>query len=97
MTIPQHPFRAHWQPIEVEAYGYRFADTIEATALEAITSFFKQHPNEVAKYPIGLFPAIDYYDLELCFRVEHCAHLLGDSAGDTMRMMVRFMNAQLRH
>jgi len=97
MTIPQHPFRAHWQPIEVEAYGYRFTDTIEVVALEAITTFCKQHPNEVAEYPIGLFPAADYHDLEWSFRVEHCAHLLGDSAGDTMRMMVRFMNAQLRH
>src|SRR6185436_3143227 len=73
------------------------ADTIEAAALEAITIFCKQHPNEVAKYPIDLFPAADYHDLELSFRVEHCTHLLGDSAGDTMHMMVRFMNAQLRH
>ena len=56
MTIPQHPFRAHWQPIEVEVFGYRFADTIEAAALEAITIFCKQHPNEVAEYTIGLFP-----------------------------------------
>ena len=48
MTIPQHPFWAHWQPIEIEAFGYRFADTIEAAALEAITIFCKQHPNEVA-------------------------------------------------
>ena len=96
MTIPQHPFRAHWQPIEVETYGYRFADTIEAAALEAITTFCKQHPNEVAEYPIGLFPAVDYHDPEWAFRVEHCAHLLGDSAGDMVRIMVRFMNAQLR-
>ena len=97
MTIPQHPFRAHWQPIEIEAYGYRFADTIEAAALEAITTFCKQHPNEVAEYPIGLFPAVDYHDPEWSFRVEHCAHLLGDSAGDMMRTMVSFMSAQLRH
>ena len=97
MTIPQHPFRAHWQPIEVETYGYCFADTIEAAALEAITTFCKQHPNEVAEYHNGLFPTVDYHDPEWSLRVEHCAHLLGDSAGDTMRMMVRFMNAQLRH
>ena len=51
----------------------------------------------MAEYPISLFPAADYHDPEWSFRVEHCAHLLGDSAGDTMRMMVRFMNAQLRH
>ena len=96
MTIPQHPFRAHWQPIEVEAFGYCFADTVEAAVLEAITIFCEQHPNEVAEYPIGLFPAIDYHNLEWSFRVEHCAHLLGNAAGDTVRMMVRFMNAQLR-
>ena len=48
----------------------------------------------MAEYPIGLFPTVDYYDPEWSFRVEHCAHLLGDSAGDMMRMMVRFMNAQ---
>ena len=45
----------------------------------------------MAEYPIGLFPAVDYPDLEWSFRVEHCAHLLGDSVGDTMRMMVRFI------
>ena len=49
----------------------------------------------MAEYPIGLFPAADYHDPEWTFRVEHCAHLLGDSARDTVRMMVRFMNAQL--
>ena len=97
MTIPQHPFRAHWQPIEVETYGYYFADTFEAAALEAITTFCKHHPNEVVEYPIGLFPAVDYHDPEWSFSVEHCAHILGDSAGDTMRMVVRFMNAQLYH
>jgi len=62
MTIPQHPFRAHWLPIEIEAFGYRFDDTIEAATLEAITTFCEQHPNEVAEYPIGLFPAVDYHD-----------------------------------
>ena len=89
-------FPSSWQPIEIEVFGYRFADTIEAAALEAITTFCEQHPNEVAEYPIGLFPAADYHDPEWTFRVEHCAHLLGGSAGDTVRMMVRFMNAQLR-
>ena len=51
----------------------------------------------MAVYPIGLFPAADYHNPEWSFRVEHYAHLLGDSVGDTVRMMVRFMNAQLRH
>ncbi|KAG2561641.1 hypothetical protein PVAP13_8KG169609 [Panicum virgatum] len=52
---------------------------------------------DVAECPVGLFPTADCHDPEWSFRVEHCAHLLGDSAGDTVRMMVRFMNAQLHH
>ena len=51
----------------------------------------------MVEYPIGLFPAADYHDPEWSFRVEHCAHLLGDLAGDMMRMVIRFMNAQLHH
>ena len=97
MIIPQHPFQARWQPIEIETFGYHLADTVEAAALEAITAFCEQHPNEVAEYPIGLFPTANYHDPEWSFRVEHCAHLLGDSAGDMVSMMVRFKNAQLRH
>jgi len=50
----------------------------------------------VAAYPIGLFPAADYHEPEWTFRVEHCAHFLGGSAGDTVRLMVRFMKTQLR-
>jgi hypothetical protein len=26
MTIPQHPFRSHWEPIEVDVVGYRLVD-----------------------------------------------------------------------
>jgi uncharacterized protein (DUF3084 family) len=51
----------------------------------------------VAEYPIGLFPTTDYHDPEWSFRVEHCTHLLGDSVGDTVRMMVRLMNTKFRH
>jgi hypothetical protein len=36
MTIPQHPFRFQWPPIEVNVMGYRIVDTVEAAALEAI-------------------------------------------------------------
>jgi hypothetical protein len=39
MTIPQHPFRSLWQPIESNVVGYRLVDTIEAAALEAIHIF----------------------------------------------------------
>ena len=56
-SVAAYRDRGVWVP-------YRFADTIEAAALEAITTFCEQHPNEVAEYPIGLFPAADYHDPE---------------------------------
>jgi hypothetical protein len=39
MTIPQHPFRSQWQPIQVDVVGYHIVDTIEGAALEAIYLF----------------------------------------------------------
>jgi hypothetical protein len=97
MTIPQHPSRSLWQPIEIDVVGHRLADTFEATALEAINIFCDQHPNEVVGYPIGLFPAADSCDPEWTFRESHFGHLLGDLTEETLRATVRFMNAQYRH
>jgi hypothetical protein len=94
MTIPQHPFCSLWQPIEINMVGYRLVDTIEAAALEAIHIFCDQHPEEVAGYPIGLFPAADSRNPEWVFRVSHCGHLLGDLAKETLGATIRFMNAQ---
>jgi hypothetical protein len=94
MTIPQHPFRSRWHPIEVDVVGYRLVDTIETAALEAIHIFCNQHPMEVVGYPIGLFPAIDSSDPEWNFRIAHYGHLLGDSAEETIRGIIRFMNVQ---
>jgi hypothetical protein len=94
MTIPQHPFRSLWQPIEIMVVGYRLVDTIDVAALEAIHIFYDQHLEEVAGYPIGLFPAIDSGDPEWVFRVSHCGHLLGDLAEETLCATIRFMNAQ---
>ncbi|PVH66342.1 hypothetical protein PAHAL_1G215300 [Panicum hallii] len=94
MTIPQHPFRSQWQPIEVDVVGYHLVDTIEAAAPEAIRIFYNQHPMEVAGYPIGLFPTIDSSDPEWNFRIAHYGHLLGDSAKETIRGIIRFMNVQ---
>jgi hypothetical protein len=71
MTIPQHPFRSQWQPIEIDVVGYRLVNTIETAALEAIHLFCNQHPMEVAGHPIGLFPAIDSSDHEWNFRIAH--------------------------
>jgi hypothetical protein len=74
MTIPQHPFRSKWQPIEVDVVGYHLIDTIETAALEAIHIFCNQHPMKVAEHPISLFPAIDSSDPEWNFRIAHYNH-----------------------
>jgi hypothetical protein len=47
MSIPQHPFRSRWQPIEISMIGYRIVDTIEAAALEAIYAFCSQPPRKL--------------------------------------------------
>jgi hypothetical protein len=49
---------------------------------------------EVAGYSIGLFPAIDSSDPKWNFRIAHYGHLLGDSAKETLRGLIRFMNVQ---
>jgi hypothetical protein len=74
--------------------GYRLVDTIETAALEAIHIFCNQHPMEVAGHPIGLFPAIDSSDPEWNFWIAHYGHMLGDSAKETLRGTIRFMNVQ---
>jgi hypothetical protein len=74
--------------------GYRLVDTIKTATLEAIHIFCNQHPMEVARYPIGLFPAIDSSDPEWNFRIAHYGHLMGDLAEETTRSLTRFMNVQ---
>jgi hypothetical protein len=84
MTIPQHPFRSQWQPIEVDVVGYRLVDTIETAALEGIYLFCNQHPIDVAGQPIGLLPTIDPSDLEWNLRVAPDSHRLGGSMEETL-------------
>jgi hypothetical protein len=64
--------------------GYRLVDTNETAALKAIHIFCNQHPMDVAGHPIGLFPTIYF----------HYGHLLGDSAEETLRGIIRFLNVQ---
>jgi hypothetical protein len=85
MTIPQHPFRSQWQPIELDVVGYRIVDTIEAAALEAIYLFCNQHPREVAGQPIGLFPTTDPNNPKWNLRVVPESHRLEGSAEETLR------------
>jgi hypothetical protein len=49
---------------------------------------------EVAGHPIGLFPAIDSSDPKWNFRIAHYGHMLEDSAEETLRGTIRFMNVQ---
>jgi hypothetical protein len=71
-------------------------DTFEAAALKAITTFCEQHPGEVAAYLIGLFPAVFAHDAEWIFRTNHLGYLVGDLAEETLRTVIRYMNAQYR-
>jgi hypothetical protein len=52
MTIPQHPHRSQWQPIEIEVMGYRIVDTIEGAALEAIYVFCISIPGKSQDNPL---------------------------------------------
>jgi hypothetical protein len=71
-------------------------DAFDAAALKAITTFCEQHPIEVTVYPIGLFPAVFAHDAEWIFITTHLGHLVGDLAEETLKAMIRYMNAQYR-
>jgi hypothetical protein len=53
MTIPQHPFRSLWQPIEINVVGYRLVDTIEAQPLKLSTF---SATNIQKKFPVSYSP-----------------------------------------
>jgi hypothetical protein len=89
VTVPQHP-------ILIEVVGYHLVDTFEAAALKAITIFCEQHPEEVAAYPIGLFPVVFAHDAEWNYRTNYFEHLVGSFAEETLRVVIRYMNAQYR-
>ena len=85
-----------WPPIEIEVVGYCLVDAFETAALKAITTFCEHHPNEVAAYPIGLFPAVSVGNTEW-LRTTHFGHLVGDVADETIQAVVRYMNAQYHY
>ncbi|PVH38898.1 hypothetical protein PAHAL_5G384900 [Panicum hallii] len=97
MTIPQHPHRSQWQPIEIEVMGYQIVDTIEGAALEAIYVFYSQYPGEVAGQPIGLFATTDPSESEWNLRVIPEGHRLEGSPEEALRGMMRFMNVQYHY
>ena len=74
--------------------GYRLVDAFETAALKAITTFCEHHPDEVAAYPIGLFPAVSAGNAEWLFRTTHFGHLVGDVVEETVQAVIRYMNAQ---
>jgi hypothetical protein len=55
MTLPHHPFRSQWQPIEINMMGYRTVDTIEGAALEAIFVFVISIRKKLQDSPLGYF------------------------------------------
>jgi hypothetical protein len=69
-------------------------DAFEVATLKAITTFCEQHPNAVAAYPIGLFPAVFAHDAEWKFRTTYLKHLVGDIAEETLRAVIMYMNTQ---
>jgi hypothetical protein len=69
-------------------------DTFEAAALKAITTFCEQHSEEVAAYPIGLFPVVFAHDAEWIYRTNHFEHLVGTLTEETLKTVIRYMNAQ---
>jgi hypothetical protein len=50
----------------------------------------------VAAYPIGLFPTVFAHDAKWIFRTTYLGHLVGDIAEETLRTVIRYMNAQYR-
>jgi hypothetical protein len=95
VTVPKHPI-LEWQSIEIEVVGYRLLDTFEAVALKAITTFCEHHSMEVAAYPIGLFPVVFAHDAEWIYRTNHFGHSAGNLTEETLRTVIRYMNAQYR-
>jgi hypothetical protein len=71
-------------------------DTFEAAALKSITTFCEQHLEEVAAYPIGLSPAVFAHDAEWIYRTNHFGHLVGTLTEETLKTVIRYMNAQYR-
>jgi hypothetical protein len=63
MTLEPHPLQPGWRSLDLESFGFRVDDTIEATALHVLTTFCGFHPLEMSTHPIGLFPAEKEDDL----------------------------------
>jgi hypothetical protein len=97
MTIPQHPFRSQWLPIEINVTGYRIVDTVEGAALEAIYHFCTQHPKEVAGKPIGLFSTTSPDEPEWNLRIIPESHRLVGPPEEALQGMMWFMNVQYHY
>jgi hypothetical protein len=97
MTIPQHPFRSQWPPIEINVMGYGIVDTIEGAALEAIYRFCTQHQKEVTGKPIGLFSTTSPDKPEWNLRIIPESHRLDGSPEEAFQGMMQFMNVQYHY
>ena len=71
LTLLPHLAHPEWPTLEVETLGYCLDDTWEATALQGLTTFYSQHPEEVAISPVGLFPSPQADDPMWLDRMDH--------------------------
>jgi hypothetical protein len=56
LTLEAHPLQLGWRSLDSETIGFRADDTIEATAMKTLTTFYGYHPLEMVMHPLGLFP-----------------------------------------
>jgi uncharacterized coiled-coil protein SlyX len=96
MTLEPHPLQPGWRLLDSESFGYRAKDTIEATSLHGLTTFYGFHPLELSTHPIGLFPAEKEDDPMWKDRVEHAKDIWALYLGQTAHLTVRCMDALYR-
>jgi hypothetical protein len=93
MTLEPHPLQPGWCSLDLESFGFRADDTIEATALHVLTTLCGFHPLEMPSHPIGLFSAEkeDYPMWKA--RVDHDKDVWALYPGHTAQLTVRCISA----
>jgi hypothetical protein len=71
LALEPHPLQSGWRSLYSKTLGFRAHDTLEATAMHALTIFCGFHLLEMAIHPIGLFPTEKEDDPMWRDRVDH--------------------------
>jgi uncharacterized coiled-coil protein SlyX len=82
--------------LDSDSFGFRADDTVEATAMHVLTTFYGFHPLEMSTHPIGLFPAKKEDDPMWKDRVDHTKDVLALYPRHTAHLTVRCMSALYR-